>query len=297
MGQEYTAETSLQIQRLIEDSIKKFVDESPGNRLADFGGDPIFEEPLVGFADGNDPLFSQYKSIIGEFHMTPREMLQTHAEGLSVEQLANIGVISWILPIAEATRRSNREMDEGPTIRWYQTRWHGEAFNDALKKHVIELLQRLGYIAIAPGLTPSFKTLQLDNGPASTWSERHVAYAAGLGTFSLSDGLITPKGIAMRCGSVVTNLAFVASPRNYANHVANCPFIQDGSCGVCIERCPAGAIGASGHDKKRCKQFLEVDLRAWASTREGWDLSIGPYVACGLCQTRVPCESQIPPRQ
>jgi len=38
-------------------------------------------------------------------------------------------------------------------------------------------------------------------GPASSWSERHAAYAAGLGTFSLNDALITPKGIAHRLGS------------------------------------------------------------------------------------------------
>ena len=32
---------------------------------------------------------------------------------------------------------------------------------------------------------------------ASTWSERHAAYAAGLGTFGLSDGLITAAGQGM----------------------------------------------------------------------------------------------------
>ena len=44
-------------------------------------------------------------------------------------------------------------------------------------------------------------------GFASTWSERHAAYASGLGTFGLSDGLITPRGQAMRCGSVVARIA------------------------------------------------------------------------------------------
>ena len=37
---------------------------------------------------------------------------------------------------------------------------------------------------------------------ASTWSERHVAYVSGLGTFGLSGGLITAKGQAVRLGSV-----------------------------------------------------------------------------------------------
>ena len=39
-------------------------------------------------------------------------------------------------------------------------------------------------------------------GMASCWSERHAAFVSGLGTFGLCDGLITPVGKAMRCGSV-----------------------------------------------------------------------------------------------
>jgi hypothetical protein len=35
---------------------------------------------------------------------------------------------------------------------------------------------------------------------ASSWSERHAAHAAGLGTFGLCDGLITAKGKAMQGG-------------------------------------------------------------------------------------------------
>ena len=37
---------------------------------------------------------------------------------------------------------------------------------------------------------------------ASDWSERHAAYAAGLGTFGLTRALITEKGIAGRFGSL-----------------------------------------------------------------------------------------------
>jgi len=37
----------------IEEAIKKYVRESSANRLASFGGDYIFGEPLIGFADGD----------------------------------------------------------------------------------------------------------------------------------------------------------------------------------------------------------------------------------------------------
>jgi epoxyqueuosine reductase QueG len=54
-------------------------------------------------------------------------------------------------------------------------------------------------------------------GYASSWSERHAAHAAGLGTFGLCDGLITPKGKAMRAGSVVAKIQVEPSIRFY-NH-------------------------------------------------------------------------------
>ena len=39
---------------------------------------------------------------------------------------------------------------------------------------------------------------------ASNWSERHVAYVCGLGTFGCQ-GLITSKGLAGRFGSIITD--------------------------------------------------------------------------------------------
>ena len=81
-------------------------------------------------------------------------------------------------------------------------------------------LQGQGYLAVAPVISEAFVIHWegVDQAPRSTWSERHVAYAAGLGTFGLSRGLITARGIAMRCGSVVTDLpatpfASLGSPR------------------------------------------------------------------------------------
>lgn len=48
-------------------------------------------------------------------------------------------------------------------------------------------------------------------GIASRWSERHAAYAAGLGTFSLSDGFISSRGIAHRCGLCQTKVSCEAA--------------------------------------------------------------------------------------
>ena len=271
----------------------RLVQESPENRLAALDNLPIYEAPLVGFANGNDPLFAQYKEIIGPFHMTPQEALEgglKNAPQAKDIDWDGLSVISWILPISRRTRLSNRHRDTTPSVRWAHTRWYGEMFSDHTRREVVRLLKGHGYAAVAPALSPSFKTISLDSGPASNWSERHVAYAAGLGTFSLSDGFITPKGIAMRCASVVTDLKLPPSPRPYKNHYANCLYYHDGSCGECIERCPAGAISGKGHDKIKCQDYQSQVI---GYLKEYYGVGVH---GCGLCQTSVPCEAQIPPK-
>ena len=275
---------------LVRHCIGDFVRDSPANRLQDIDGSPIFDPPLVAFASGDDPLFQEYKTIIGPFHLTPREALQLAVEGAPVE---TVSVICWALPIAETTRASNRAQMRAPSERWAHTRTYGEEFNDALRRHVVATLQAAGYLAIAPVLSSAFKIRDEKMEPplVSTWSERHILYVAGLGTFGLSDGFITPRGIAMRCGSVVTNLALSPSPRPYPNHTANCLHLTQGTCGVCIERCPAGAISQQGHDKLRCREYV------YGKTEPLRSIYGVSTPGCGLCQTGVPCEERIPQGQ
>ena len=123
---------------------------------------------------------------------------------------------------------------------------------------------------------------------ASSWSERHAAHAAGLGTFGLCDGLITAKGKAMRVGSVVARLSIEPTPRLYSDHRAYCLFFDNGTCGKCIDRCPVRAITEAGHDKEKCRQHLARSREYVKKTFkfEGY--------GCLLCQVGVPCEAGIP---
>ena len=277
---------------LIE-TIRAFALESPLNRLPQDESLFIFDEPLVGFADGDDPLFKEYKRIIGEWHLTPRQAL-VGTEGDDREvggDLDGISVISWILPISEHIRSSNRAQSWAPTKEWIQSKYCGEPFNDALRRHVPELLAEWGHRAVAPLHSPLYRVRGkgIPRPPASNWSERHIAYAAGLGTFGLSEGLITPRSMAMRCGSVVTDLHLEPNPRPYASHTEGCLFLSEGTCGACIERCPAGAITAQGHDKSLCSGYIRNTLKPRLEDEYGI-----PIIACGLCQTGVPCERGIP---
>jgi epoxyqueuosine reductase len=270
--------------------VKAFTLKSPLNHLPGLDGSPIFEEPLVQFADGGDPIFTEYKGIIAPAHLTPREALAAGTDVRLKDLPARLSVISWVLPISRATCHSNRAEKKLPSRAWSHTRWFGEKFNEALRAHLVEVLTDRGYLAAAPGLPAFIKTFYNDRGMYSGWSERHIAYAAGLGTFSLSDGFITERGIAHRCGSVVTSLEIPASPRAAVGPYSNCLFYNDIECGLCIERCPAGAITDAGHDKLKCHQYLK-DIGYKAG--EGYDMAKS-VAGCGLCQTGVPCEAVYP---
>jgi ferredoxin len=281
---------------VLEQLIKNFIKENEENRRTQLGQGVYWDEPLVGFASGIDPLFFEYKTIIGSFHLTPREIiavtLKEKGRGLLLSEIEQISVISWILPASEDTRKSNRKEEKFPSKLWTFTRLFGETCNDALRRHVVGFLEDLGYVAVAPILLPNFQSLHDEKvGWASPWSERHVAYACGLGTFSLNDGLITPKGMAVRIGSVVTLLKLTPSEKKYRRHKENCLIFRNEECGKCIRRCPAGAITEKGHDKDKCWEYINSETLKTKRSEYGLQ---NPPSACGLCQTGVPCEFEIP---
>jgi len=258
--------------------------------------DFIFDEPMVQFADGDDPIFTEYKNIIGQTHLTPREALAKICDKAPGELPEHLSVIAWILPITEKTRLSNRAETRLPSRYWSHTRWYGEIFNEALRQRVVEFFTSKGYLAAAPGLPQYVKMFNDEKGMYSSWSERHIAYAAGLGTFSLSDGFITERGIAHRCGSVITSLELPASPRTAKGPYTSCLFYVKEKCRACIERCPAGAITEKGHDKVKCLQYARSIGYNPEKFRNGYDLEKS-VAGCGLCQTKVPCEALNPTKK
>jgi len=269
----------------LKDLISSLV--SSGDGFADADGIPFFEAPLLGVARLGDPLFDDYRQIIGEFHLTPVELLEKSFPGRSFSRGS---VIVWVLPIHQRTRHSNCREQQWPSRAWSRTRQFGEAFNVRVRQQVTNFLVDQGGVAVAPQLSEHWaEVMSPQVGAASRWSERHAAYAAGLGTFSLNDGLITEKGMAHRLGSVVTDLVLEPDPRPYPNHLSNCLYYRDRSCGVCIKRCPVGALSLDGHDKVKCREYVYDTVVLEVGSKYGVQTT-----GCGLCQTAVPCEGCIP---
>jgi epoxyqueuosine reductase len=257
--------------------IKNLVAQSPLNRLSSMGVNVIFDEPLVGVADGRDPLFSEYKKIIGEYYMTPTEAMQKTAESDQLALPKDISVVCWVLPWTAEVRQANARKTNLPASSiWSQSQETGEKLNNTVRQAVAHFFKENGYVAAIPMHPP----LYVRYGRYLTnWSERHALYVAGLGTFGLSRWFITEHGIAMRCGSVIVGTRLTPTPRHYRSYTENCLFYSNESCTECINRCPAGAITKAGLDKARCREYLDIHAK-----NEG----------CGLCQTNVPCEARIP---
>ncbi|CQR55381.1 hypothetical protein [Paenibacillus riograndensis] len=286
--------STLDMRALIAAEMKTYVSEDEGNFCEELQS-PYFEDPIVQFAAAHDSLFEEYKRVVGPDHATPQEAFERSFGTGSFDEGT---VISVVLPISEKIRKANRAQKARASKEWALLRTFGdEYFIRSARQHLAGYLTGLGYRAVAPLDTEWYSINGAAGGPVSNWSERHIAYAAGLGTFSINDGFISEKGIAIRLLSVVTDLQVPPDMRasSVLGHTGNCLLCSKGICGVCITRCPVQAISKEGgHDKIACMKFVYgEESREWA-VLNGGEAKSG--AGCGLCQTKVPCESRNPMR-
>lgn len=239
----------------------------------DLAGMKLFEAPLLGFAAAEDAYFARFKdpAVIGSHFLHPAEWLP----GAKT-------VMSFFLPYTETIKRSNSE-GAWPSAEWLHGRYEGQKMLIRLTEFLLSRLAAAGHKAIAPPLEKRMLVrVRPDDSDfpsfTSNWSERHVAFVCGLGTFGLSRGLITARGMAGRFGSIITRLALSPDERSYDEREEYCT-----RCGACIRRCPAKAISFAGKDNTLCCDFLDA-------VKEKSE----PRFGCGKCQVGVPCESAIP---
>ena len=178
----------------------EYTEKSPKNRVVELDNLKLFDSPLLAVADAVDPLFLQLKesNAVGPAHMSPREWME---EATSV--------ISYFLPFSAKVREANR-ISGLPAKEWLYGRIEGEQFNRSLMDAIVKYLKEKGYQALAPSRDQRLSVVNR----RSNWSERHVAFIAGLGTFSLNRSLITQSGSAGRIGSVICNLSLNQLPEN-----------------------------------------------------------------------------------
>lgn len=264
-----------------------FCDESETNYVPaslalrpELAGMRIYEYPLAAVAASDDPLFDILREpgIIGSHFLPPREWLP---EARSV--------ISLFLPFTDTVKKANRREPVETPPEWLHGRIEGQQMLGALAKSLCHKLRKAGYPSLAPTLDTRFwssagpANVRKDGTPVpgytSNWSERHVAYVAGLGTFGLTRALITEKGSAGRFINIVTTLPLEPDIRPYTRFDEYCNL-----CGACIRKCPVQAISLQeGKDQAVCTAHINKTM-----------IKYKPRYGCGKCNVGVPCESRIP---
>jgi hypothetical protein len=240
------------------------------NALPEGGNQPIWDLPLVGVAAADDPLFERFQDseVIGPQHRLPLEWLPGARS-----------IVSVFLPFSEHIFRSYKKESRYSTIEFSSGKWNGSKFLNVVRRGLVRFFEQLGGQANAPNIDPRYGA----DGWLPSWSERHVAFAAGVGTFGLQQGLITERGVYGRLCSVITTLRLTPTIRPYTEVYGYCLYAFDGSCRACVERCPTGAVRETGKVVALCsKNGNSEHFKAWG------------YGSCGHCSTFIPCSREIP---
>jgi epoxyqueuosine reductase QueG len=233
-----------------------------------------FKKPLIGFAESGDPLFAMFKKVVNKNHLLP-----------SAIQNEPRSVISIYLPFDQNVVQSNK-ISKKPSYEWCLAYTDTNNFLNILSADLGMLIEQCGFKF---GKQSAFHHLSNNHEKkisvsllTSQWSQRHVAYACGLGTFGINNMLITKSGCAGRFTSLVTTMPLIPSPKL---ETELCLAKKGGHCYACIKRCPASAISFEGFDRLKCWQYL-IDNNIVSQKH-----NIPVVNVCGKCCTQVPCSN------
>ncbi|MDO5095450.1 MAG: epoxyqueuosine reductase [Peptostreptococcaceae bacterium] len=220
-----------------------------------------WQEPLICYADAHDELFDELKNIVGQDHISPLTSLAS----------ANT-VISYFVPFEEETVLSNQS-GKIASRDWAFAYIETNRLIDNLGLAIKERLEKKGYATILP------QGKNLDRATDSgNYSQRHIAYIAGMGTFGMNRLIITEKGCAGRFGSVITELKIEPTPRPEKEY---CLYKVDKSCTDCIDACPRGALTVDGFDKQKCMEHMKDNQIIYRD--------LGNIRVCGKCVANARC--------
>lgn len=285
----------------IKEAVKDYVLTSPLNCLMDFDNKPFFGEPVISFADGDAPIFQNFKKSVSESHLLPREILEKQIpiplKKKPGFEIKHVSVISGALPINPEIIQSESKSQYGSTLMHNHMNWRGGhwGFLKSVSDYIEVLFYIMGHHAVAPFFSPLYRSEPQKiagncRKTISNWSERHIAEACGLGTFGLNGMIITEKGVAVNLFSLVCDVELPPTPKPIKQ---NCLYYREGSCRKCMERCQNTAISLEGRNARKCHEYAAQKLPEILK-KEGKLQDIIGIPTCGLCTMGVPCSDRIP---
>ena len=265
----------------MKEFVLEFLEKDDSNRIPagiakkpEYAGRKIYDGVAMGVAAADDDIIVSLKANkeANLDLMQPEEWLPGAKS-----------VVSFFMAYSRWITEENTG-GEWPSDGWLHGRIEGHTASNNAIVALVERIGEKGFEAVIPTLDPRIKVFMKFAGcPESlyttNWAERHIAFAAGLGSFGLSRGIITELGMAGRFVSLVTTAPLAPTPRKYTDLYEYCT-----KCGDCVRACPPKAISLEHlKDHPPCDIFLET-----VKAKEG------PYYGCGKCQSGTPCSHGIP---
>ena len=226
----------------------------------------VYRSPLVAIVKADHPEFAKLQHYVDPSHLLPQDILAGAKS-----------VISFFLPFDKSVVIAN--VKGGYAAReWAIAYIETNGLIDRICASLRDLVVVHGHEGRWELPTHNFDPIRL----VSRWSHKSVGVIAGLGSFGLHQMVITGSGCAGRFGSLVTT-APLKPTEQPDQPKQRCRYYADGSCTVCVDRCPVDALRADGLDKALCyERCLEVDR---------YHAELGLTDVCGKCATG-PCALQ-----
>jgi len=194
----------------------------------------LFRTPIVSFSVADDARYAGLKMLIGEWHLSPHELLHSAKS-----------VISYFVPFAKEVVLEPQTLEHGSFL-WSEAYQEINEHFDIVNEAIVKFLKNKGYESQTIKATHTYSQEDLK----SMWSHRSAAVIAGLGAFGLNKLVITEKGAGGRFCTVITSADLKASTKPLESM---CLYFKDGSCGLCLRACPADAIKIDSIDKFACQ--------------------------------------------
>lgn len=236
-----------------------------------------YGQPLVGFADAHHPYIQNLPKLIGPTHALPQDVLPD----------AKV-IVAYFVPFTKELAKTNKNGGTMASPEWARAYEETNALFAELNDALIDFIHaKAGNAGVTPkAVTFSQKTLMSD------WSHRHIAYAAGLGTFGINNMLLTRSGCCGRFSTVITNLDLNPDAPVEGEY---CLYKKKGTCVACVKNCPTGALTKEGYDRFKCYALCKENAKLYTqfgssyTNEDGTGAnSVGSEV-CGKCITGSPC--------
>jgi epoxyqueuosine reductase QueG len=243
--------------------IKKILSSIVENEVSNAQTATRYRRPPVGFAEVKKEDFFRLRETVGKHHAFPDDLLPGaqsmmaffvpfSREVVNANSSSNYVARDWALAYVETNKLINH-----------------------ICETIVHTLDEAGIEAVFDRPTYDFDRRNL----VARWSHKSIAKLAGLGSFGLNQQLITDAGCAGRFGSMLLRTE-IEPTFNEARE--RCLYFFNGSCKLCINRCPVNALKTDGQfDRKACYQYLRQVDEFFS------DLPLAE--ACGKCSVGLPC--------